>query len=240
MNGLFDPRREHDACGVGFVAYLDGQSRHDVMHMALGAMTRMAHRGGGDGKNGDGAGILFPLPRDFFLRQWPALSVCAAPWAVAQLFLPQDTALRALCLQRFREIFTACGLRVEDERDVPVREDVLAPAARQTMPGFLQLLVLPDIARIPKMQAALMTLSPGRAARCLPPAARLKAKAAHRCSAWAWQTYGKRVGDCAPPCWRYPAQSGPRFLDVYRPRMSTSAMNCCASIHPAVQRPICA
>lgn len=109
MNGLFDPRREHDACGVGFVAYLDGQSRHDVMHMALGAMTRMAHRGGGDGKNGDGAGILFPLPRDFFLRQWPALSVCAAPWAVAQLFLPQDTALRALCLQRFREIFTACA-----------------------------------------------------------------------------------------------------------------------------------
>uniref|UniRef100_UPI003AB60894 glutamate synthase central domain-containing protein n=1 Tax=Desulfovibrio sp. TaxID=885 RepID=UPI003AB60894 len=144
MNGLFDPRREHDACGVGFVAYLDGQSRHDVMHMALGAMTRMAHRGGGDGKNGDGAGILFPLPRDFFLRQWPALSVCAAPWAVAQLFLPRDAALRALCLQRFREIFTACGLRVEDERDVPVREDVLAPAARQTMPGFLQLLVLPD------------------------------------------------------------------------------------------------
>ena len=57
MNGLFDPRREHDACGVGFVAYLDGQSRHDVMHMALGAMTRMAHRGGGDGRNGDGAGI---------------------------------------------------------------------------------------------------------------------------------------------------------------------------------------
>ena len=73
MNGLFDPRREHDACGVGFVAYLDGQSRHDVMHMALGAMTRMAHRGGGDGKNGDGAGILFPLPRGFFLRQWPCL-----------------------------------------------------------------------------------------------------------------------------------------------------------------------
>lgn len=144
MNGLFDPRREHDACGVGFVAYLDGQSRHDVMHMALGAMTRMAHRGGGDGRNGDGAGILFPLPRDFFLRQWPALSVCAAPWAVAQLFLPRDAALRALCLQRFREIFTTCGLRVEDERDVPVREDVLAPAARQTMPGFLQLLVLPD------------------------------------------------------------------------------------------------
>ena len=59
-------------------AYLDGQSRHDVMHMALGAMTRMAHRGGGDGKNGDGAGIP-SLPRGFFLRQWPALSVCAAP-----------------------------------------------------------------------------------------------------------------------------------------------------------------
>lgn len=144
MNGLFDPRREHDACGVGFVAYLDGQSRHHVLDMALDAMTRMAHRGGGDGRNGDGAGLLFPLPQDFFLRQWPALSVCAAPWAVAQLFLPRDAALRALCLQCFHEIFNACGLRVEDEREVPVREDVLADAARQTMPAFLQLLVLPD------------------------------------------------------------------------------------------------
>lgn len=62
MNGLFEPYREHDACGVGFVAHLDGISRHDVITMSLTAMARMAHRGGGQGKNGDGAGILLPLP----------------------------------------------------------------------------------------------------------------------------------------------------------------------------------
>ena len=144
MNGLFDPRREHDACGVGFVARLDGQPRHEVVATALTAMARMAHRGGGDGKSGDGAGMLFPLPGAFFLRQWPALAACGTPWGVAQLFLPQDEALAARCLSRFSAAFAACGLHVEDGRDVPVHPEALAQAALDTMPVMRQLLVLPD------------------------------------------------------------------------------------------------
>jgi len=144
MNGLFDPRQEHDACGVGFAAHLDGQPRHDIISMSLTAMARMAHRGGGHGKSGDGAGILFPLPRAFFLRQWPRLKTVSAPWAVAQLFLPRDEALRALCLRRFGEVFTSCGLHAADGRDVPVSPGVLDARALETMPGLSQLLILPD------------------------------------------------------------------------------------------------
>ncbi|MBM4413979.1 MAG: hypothetical protein FJ040_11125, partial [Chloroflexi bacterium] len=62
--GLYDPRFEHDACGIGFVARLNGQAQHDVVSMALTALARMQHRGAvaADGKSGDGAGILTQLP----------------------------------------------------------------------------------------------------------------------------------------------------------------------------------
>ena len=147
MNGLFDPYQEHDACGVGFVAYLDGQSRHDVVSMALSAMARMAHRGGGQGKSGDGAGLLFPLPRDFFLRQWPLLGAHSQCWAVAQLFLPPDSRLRERCLIHMNEHLRRCGLRVEDGRDVPINPDELDRHAQDSMPHMAQLLILPDFAR---------------------------------------------------------------------------------------------
>ena len=144
MNGLFDPRREHDACGVGFVAHLDGVCRHQVITMSLEAMARMAHRGGGNGKSGDGAGLLFPLPRHFFQRQWPLLNDISSPFAVAQLFLPRSDALKEMCLQRMSEIFASCGLRVADGRDVPVSVDTLDAHALSTMPAMVQLLILPD------------------------------------------------------------------------------------------------
>lgn len=144
MNGFFNPYQEHDACGVGFAAYLDGQSRHSVLHMALEAMARMAHRGGGHGKSGDGAGLLFPLPRLFLLRQWPLLNTLSTPWAVTQLFLPREKRLRDVCLNLMREQFHLCGLRLEDGREVPVVPDELDARARATLPDMAQLLILPD------------------------------------------------------------------------------------------------
>ncbi|MDD2966459.1 MAG: glutamate synthase large subunit [Desulfovibrionaceae bacterium] len=146
MKGLFDSRREHDACGVGFVAYLDGQARHEVMQTALTAMARMAHRGGGDGKSGDGAGMLFPLPKAFFLRQWPQLAQCKSLWAVGQFFLPQSAPLRQQVLQSLHQCLNAFGLTVADGRDVPVNAGILAQAALESMPIMQQLLVLPAAA----------------------------------------------------------------------------------------------
>ncbi len=154
MNGLFETHREHDACGVGFAAHLDGIPRHDVIAMSLTAMSRMAHRGGGHGKSGDGAGILFPLPHDFFLRQWPVLKKHPTIWAVAQLFLPRDEMLSSFCQRRFREIFASCGLFVEDEREVPVYPDVLDSKAHETLPGLRQLLIVPNSAAVDAAELA--------------------------------------------------------------------------------------
>ena len=67
-NGLYDPREEHDACGVGVIAALDGQPRRQVVEAAIAALKAVWHRGAvdADGKTGDGAGIHVQIPQDFF------------------------------------------------------------------------------------------------------------------------------------------------------------------------------
>src|ERR1700712_4773872 len=67
-DGLYDPRYEHDACGVALVARLDNEATHDVVDRALTALDNLEHRGaeGADVKTGDGAGILLQLPDEFF------------------------------------------------------------------------------------------------------------------------------------------------------------------------------
>ena len=67
--GLYDPRHEHDACGVAFVATLTGEASHDIVAKALTALRNLDHRGaaGAEPNSGDGAGILMQVP-DAFLR----------------------------------------------------------------------------------------------------------------------------------------------------------------------------
>jgi glutamate synthase (ferredoxin) len=92
--GLYDPRFEHDACGIGFVARLSGAPSHDILAMALTAVGNMAHRGGvgADGKTGDGAGVLTQIPREFFARELARLGVSypVEDLAVGMVFLPND------------------------------------------------------------------------------------------------------------------------------------------------------
>jgi len=67
--GLYDPRNEHDACGVGFIVHIKGQKSHAIVRQGLDLLTNLTHRGavGADPKAGDGAGILIQIP-DAFLR----------------------------------------------------------------------------------------------------------------------------------------------------------------------------
>jgi glutamate synthase (NADPH/NADH) large chain len=69
--GLYDPRFEHDACGIGFVAHIEGRRTHAILEMGLEALCNHAHRGAvaDDRKTGDGAGILTQLPYEFFKRE---------------------------------------------------------------------------------------------------------------------------------------------------------------------------
>src|SRR4051794_20219172 len=67
-NGLYDPRYEHDACGVAFVARLDNAPTHEVIEMGLRALENLEHRGaaGADPRTGDGAGVMVQVPDEFF------------------------------------------------------------------------------------------------------------------------------------------------------------------------------
>ena len=69
--GLYDPRHEHDACGVGFVAHIKGKKSHDIVSNGLTILNNLTHRGatGADPLHGDGAGILVQIPDGFFREE---------------------------------------------------------------------------------------------------------------------------------------------------------------------------
>ena len=93
--GLYDPRNEHDACGVGFVVNIKGRKSHDIIRQGLKILVNLDHRGavGADPLVGDGAGCLIQMP-DALLRDWAAAHAKLLPpdgrYAVAMCFLPQD------------------------------------------------------------------------------------------------------------------------------------------------------
>ena len=97
--GLYDPRNEHDACGVGFVVNIKGRKSHDIISQGLKILENLDHRGavGADPLVGDGAGILLQMP-DALLNDWARAKGCSLPavgrYAVAMCFLPRDTTAR--------------------------------------------------------------------------------------------------------------------------------------------------
>ncbi len=112
--GLYDPRFEHDACGIGFVAQLSGAASHDILSMALTAVGNMAHRGGvgADGKSGDGAGVLTQIPRLFFARELVQLGISypVEDLAIGMIFLPRDEAQRTIARGLVAQGLASCGL----------------------------------------------------------------------------------------------------------------------------------
>ena len=134
--GLYDPRYEHDACGVGFVARLDGRPTHEAITRALTVLENLEHRGaaGADAESGDGAGILSQLP-DAFLRAVAGFELPRRVYGVAVCFLPRDAARRAE-LERLLEQTTAAeGQAVVGWRDVPVDAAYVGAARRRLRAG---------------------------------------------------------------------------------------------------------
>jgi hypothetical protein len=146
-HGLYDPRYEHDACGIGFVAHVDGRRNHRVLQMALEALCNHAHRGAvaDDRKSGDGAGVLCQLPHEFFnreLRRMGIESPHAADLAVGQLFLNlHNGADRARAREIVREVLTELKLEVLTFRSMPVIEAALGRRAEQSRPWMEQVLI---------------------------------------------------------------------------------------------------
>ncbi|MDT9594539.1 glutamate synthase large subunit [Nocardioides zeae] len=143
--GLYDPRFEHDACGVAFVATMTGVASHDIVAKALQALRNLDHRGaaGAEPNSGDGAGILLQVP-DAFLRAVAGVELPeAGRYAVGVGFLPADADDLAKTRTKIEEIAAQEGVRVLGWRDVPVAPEVLGSMALSVMPTFSQLFLAP-------------------------------------------------------------------------------------------------
>ncbi|WP_411700919.1 glutamate synthase large subunit, partial [Conyzicola sp.] len=139
--GLYDPRREKDACGLAMVATLRGTAGHDIIDAALDALRHLEHRGaiGSDAGTGDGAGIITQIPDDF-LRAVAGFDLPpAGSYAVGMSFLPTEDDDRAEIKAGIASIAKEEGLTVLGWREVPVRPDQVGDLARAAMPVFEQL-----------------------------------------------------------------------------------------------------
>ena len=141
--GLYDPRNEHDACGVGFVADLTGERKHETIASALTVLRNLDHRGakGADPESGDGAGILTQMP-DELLRARCAFDLPAAGAYAAGLgFLPAVPEDDAAVRQAVARVAAEEGLAVVGWRDVPHDLAHCGAGARAVMPRLVQLVV---------------------------------------------------------------------------------------------------
>ncbi|MDL2315683.1 glutamate synthase large subunit [Desulfovibrio sp. OttesenSCG-928-A18] len=152
-NSLYTPE-EHDACGVGFLARLDGIASHTIVEDAVLALERMAHRGGaGFGpEHPDGAGLLVPLPVNFMRKVWlPVCGELPPRFALGQFFMPRDVADKTHAEKTVNRVFAEHDIHVLGWRDVPARKNILGTHAAKTCPVFRQCLAAPTEA----MQAGL-------------------------------------------------------------------------------------
>src|SRR3954447_9326777 len=142
-DGLYDPRYEHDACGVAMVARLDNAPDHGVVDRALTALENLEHRGaeGADIRTGDGAGILVQLPDAFFRAVVGFELPEAGRYGVAQCFLPQDPSRRRKLEELLELNVRIEGQRVLGWRDVPVDEEHVGDTANSARPFMRQLFV---------------------------------------------------------------------------------------------------
>ena len=144
--GLYDPRNEHDACGVGMVAHIKGAKSHDIVTQALEILANLDHRGavGADPLLGDGAGILLQVPDPLF-RKWADehghYLPQAGDYAVAMCFLPAQDEARDFVEKQLERFAEKEGQRVVGWRDVPTTLDGLGKAVINSMPVIRQCII---------------------------------------------------------------------------------------------------
>ena len=146
QQGLYNPKNEHDACGVGFVANIHGNKSHTIVAQGLQILTNLTHRGatGYDPKLGDGAGILIQMPDDLIRDEAKKLSVdlpSFGQYACGLIFFPQSTAHRNQCEKIITDIIKEEGQTFLTWRDVPTNNSNIADAAKALEPKIKQVII---------------------------------------------------------------------------------------------------
>jgi glutamate synthase (NADPH/NADH) large chain len=144
--GLYDPTFEHDACGIGFVANIKGRKSHQHISDALTVLENMEHRGacGCESNTGDGAGIMFQVPHEFFFDECLKLGVhlpAFGKYGVGVIFFPQDLQLREECRDIFNRAAEKLGLEILTYRKVPVNQKDIGSSALSVEPVMEQVFI---------------------------------------------------------------------------------------------------
>ncbi|MUT67741.1 glutamate synthase large subunit [Paenibacillus sp. NEAU-GSW1] len=144
--GLYDPRFEKDACGMGFVANIKGRKSHTVIRQALTLLENMEHRGGqgSEPNTGDGAGILLQIPHDFFARELKKQEIelpQEGEYAVGMMFMPHNAQIRAAFERELEGIIKEEGQSVIGWRDVQTNDSKLGQSALSVKPFVRQVFI---------------------------------------------------------------------------------------------------
>lgn len=144
--GLYDPRLEHDACGMGFVVNIKGEKSHDIVDEALTVLENLSHRGasGADENTGDGAGILVQIPHDFFKRECEVLGFDLpekGSYGVGMIFAHKYDDFRKTQMETFEKIVEEEGQKILGWREVPIDKSTIGESALAVMPRFIQVFI---------------------------------------------------------------------------------------------------
>ena len=144
--GLYDPAREHDACGVGFIAHIQGRKSHSIIEQGLQILKNLTHRGatGADPLAGDGAGILIQIPDQFFREELACQGVTLPPlgeYGVGMVFLPQEPASRVACQYEIERAIKDEGQVLLGWRDVPRDNAGLGDSVKKLEPVIRQVFI---------------------------------------------------------------------------------------------------
>ena len=148
-NGLYDPKNEHDACGVGLIAAIDGKPRREVVEAGINALKAVYHRGAvdADGKTGDGAGINVQIPRQFFEQYLARVGkkLKNPRFAIGMVFLPRkNMKAQEECRSVVETELLKFGLSIYGWRQVPVNPSVMGEVAADSRPEIEQILISGD------------------------------------------------------------------------------------------------
>ncbi len=144
--GLYDPAKEHDSCGVGFVADMKNRKSHDILEKGLQILVNLDHRGavGADPTLGDGCGVLTQIPHRFFAPECAKLGFeLPEPghYAIGQFFMPRDGEARKRVRDIVEEVVAAEGQTVLGWRDVPTDNSGLGERVKAVEPVVQQIFV---------------------------------------------------------------------------------------------------
>lgn len=144
--GLYNPQFEHDACGIAVVANIKGAKSNLILRQALTALNNLSHRGGlgSEPTSGDGAGILFQIPHDYYKEVCLECNISLPPvgdYGTGMVFLPHDEKKRQIITDKFESIITDEDLTLLGWREMPVDCSSLGKTAKNSMPYILQIFI---------------------------------------------------------------------------------------------------